>query len=389
MKTGQVVLALFLGLMLVAPAGHRALAAPGQAASIAPKMGQESQAQAIAHDGSASTNGIRPFTLDVVVTGKSGEPVSGLQPGDFKLLDNKQPQELVSVVAAGGLNAKADPPVEVILAIDAVNMGYVGLTDEIQWLHKYLDRSGGQLALPTSFAILADRQVTLQNHPTRDAKALGDYIDRNRAGFRALQSSSGLWGAQERQQISLRALRDLAAAAAKRPGRKLLIWISPGWFGVSDAAWTATKKDQEQLFGSIVDTSTSLRQARVTLDSIDPTITGGRIFNVYWEGYLKGVTEPKKADTAHLLLPVLATQSGGQVQFGSTDLPDLIDRCIADASAYYVVTFNPPPAAHPGEYHELSVEVAKPGLKARTRMGYYAQPAGGVALSGEGEQVSR
>src|ERR1035441_10078580 len=52
----------------------------------------------------------RQMTLDVVVTDKSGKPVSGLAQKDFTLLDNKQPQKIVSFQAVAGAAAAADPP---------------------------------------------------------------------------------------------------------------------------------------------------------------------------------------------------------------------------------------------------------------------------------------
>jgi VWFA-related protein len=90
--------------------------------------------------------------------------------------------------------------------------------------------------------------------------------------------------------------------------------------------------------------------------------------------YLKGVDNPKHADLGGLLLPVLATQTGGQVPYGGNDLSIVIDRCITDARAYYMLTFNPPAAVHANEYHGIDVQVDKPGLTVRTRSGYYAQP---------------
>jgi len=53
------------------------------------------------------------------------------------------------------------------------------------------------------------------------------------------------------------------------------------------------------------------------------------------------------------MLPALAAQSGGQVLYGSTDLPGLIDRCVADANSYYVVTYDMPAARHEDEYHAI------------------------------------
>jgi hypothetical protein len=38
------------------------------------------------------------------------------------------------------------------------------------------------------------------------------------------------------------------------------------------------------------------------------------------------------------------------------------------------LSFDPPHADHADEYHHIEVQVAKPGLTARTRQGYYQQP---------------
>jgi VWFA-related protein len=316
--------------------------------------------------------GSRALTLDVVVTDKSGRPVSGLEAKDFTLLDNKQPQTIFSIQPASGIVARPDPPVELILLIDAVNTDALVIHDELEWLHKYLQgKSGAPLALPTSFAILTDTGIVGQDTPSRDPKALEGYLDRNRIGLRALKNSTGLDGGEEREMTSLKALQYLCEKSSGRPGRKLLIWISPGWSGISDPVWLGSQKEQQKTFDGIVLHTNSLREARLTLDSIDPTTN---IPDSYYKRFLKGAIEPKKADYGHLLLQVLATQSGGQVLAGNVELPALIDRCVADASAYYIVTYNRPPAARDDEYHEIEVQVQKPGLKSRTRTGYYAQP---------------
>ena len=52
-----------------------------------------------------------------MVADKSGKPVPGLQQQDFTLLDNKQPQKIVSFQAG----TMADPPVEAILVVDEAN----------------------------------------------------------------------------------------------------------------------------------------------------------------------------------------------------------------------------------------------------------------------------
>jgi hypothetical protein len=94
------------------------------------------------------------------------------------------------------------------------------------------------------------------------------------------------------------------------------------------------------------------------------------------DNYMKGADQFKKVDYGHLLLPVLALQSGGQNVWGANrEVSPSINKFIQDAKAYYILTFIPPPAAHPNELHSIEVQVDKPGLKARTSTIFYAQPA--------------
>ena len=55
--------------------------------------------------------------LDVVVTPRSGPPVTGLQQEDFTILDNNVPQTITSFEVVDGRQARGD----VVLVIDAVN----------------------------------------------------------------------------------------------------------------------------------------------------------------------------------------------------------------------------------------------------------------------------
>ena len=62
--------------------------------------------------------------LDVMVTDATGKPVPGLQPTDFKLLDDNQPRKILSFRSFDGINVKPDPPAEVILVLDTVNLPF-------------------------------------------------------------------------------------------------------------------------------------------------------------------------------------------------------------------------------------------------------------------------
>jgi hypothetical protein len=94
----------------------------------------------------------------------------------------------------------------------------------------------------------------------------------------------------------------------------------------------------------------------------------------YYKGFLKGVKSGKQVELADLSLQVLAVQSGGRVLNSANDVAGEIATCIADIDAFYVLSFDGLPGDGPNEYHALEVKVDKPGLTARTRSGYYAQP---------------
>ena|SRR5580704_360921 len=323
----------------------------------------------------ASTD--RRMTLDVLVTDKSGKPVPGLRQQDFTLLDNKQTQTILSFQAVQGGAATADPPVEVILLVDEVNTNFTSVSFERGQVEKFLKADSGELPRPVSLAVLSDSGMSIGNLTTRDGNALAAELDQNKAGLRSITRSQGVYGAEDRIGLSLNALQQLADYETPRPGRKLVIWISPGWPFLSGPRQELTDKDQQRLFGNIVGLSDRLRQARITLYSIDPLGTAdagsGRVF--YYEEFVKGVKKPRQVQIGNLALQVLATQSGGRVLNSNNDITSEIAACVADANAFYVLTFDRLLGDGPNEYHSLDMKLDKPLLKALTRTGYYAQPA--------------
>jgi VWFA-related protein len=318
----------------------------------------------------ATNNPNRAIRLNVVVTDKSGKRVTGLQPQDFTLLDNKEARDILSVHAEETATGRTDGGVEVILLIDGINSSFNSVANTREELVKYLRQNGGHLALPTSFIFLSDAGTQIGIQPTRDGNALIAELVDNSSGLRTF--AQGLYRGEERWQLSLTALDRIAPGVGKRPGRKLLVWISPGWPAFSRLGWLNSKNYKQSLFDYIVRVSTALREAGITIYSIDPEGVGRDQF--YYENFLKGVGSVNKADNGDLLLQVLAFQSGGLVFSGGNDIGNLIDRCVADANGYYMLTFDSPPASYPNEYHGIEVLVHKQGIKIRTRTGYYAQP---------------
>ena len=313
----------------------------------------------------------RRLTLDVVVSDRSGKRVAGLQAQDFVVLDNKKPQKVLSFQASPGAQAV---PTEIILVVDEVNTSFTNVTYERDEIKKFLLRNGGKLAQPVTLAFFSDNGTQILDDSSRDGSALLASFDQHETALRSIRRSTGFYGAVERFQLSLNMLNSLTAREAQVPGRKLVVWISPGWPLLSGPNVQTSNKEVKALFSSIVAASTALRHARMTLYSVDPlgVADAGRLF--YYQEFLKPVSEAKNAQPANLALQVLATQTGGLVLNASSDIAGQLERCMADADTFYTLTVEMPQAEQANEYHAIDVKVEPPGLTTRTRRGYYEQP---------------
>jgi VWFA-related protein len=356
-KPHSVIFALFLAIPTILSAQQTALPARGVPTLIPARAPETAQ---------------RRINLDVLVTGKEGKPVSALEPLDFSLFDNNQPRRILGFRRTDGIaGSKFDPPVEVIIVLDAVNLPYQAVTLQRLEVESFLRRNGGHLAQPTSIFMFSSEGLRVQPAPSKDGNLLAAALDQSTGTVRARATAAGDYGLAEQFTSSIQTLKGIAENEARKPGRKMLIWIGPGWPWLVGRQFTQSNEGKARHFRSIVEVSRMLREARITLYSLY-TIVG--LNGVAYEAYLKPVRDAHQADGPNLGLQVLVKQTGGRVLDPSNDLAGQIEDCIGDIGAYYTLTFAPPPAAMPDEYHDLQVQVGQPGLTARTNTGYYNQP---------------
>jgi VWFA-related protein len=314
--------------------------------------------------------GNRTSYLDVVVTPKSVPPVA-LQQQDFTLMDDKTPRTITSFRAVSGREA----PIEVIVVIDAVNTAFRNVGFERGQLDSFLHAEGGHLAYPVGLAVFTDDGIKVLGDFSSDGNALSALLDGENTGLRSIGRASGFYGASERLQLSLQAMDRLLTSLAPRPGRKIVLWLSPGWPLLSGPHVDLDAKQRQQIFGDIVKFSTELLQARVTLYSVNPLGAGESLLTAsYYKDFLKGVSKPNQVSVGNLALQVLAAQSGGLAFNSNNDVASTLRQCIDEAAPYYEITFDQPGAEKSDEYHPLEIKLDKPGLTARTRQAYYAQP---------------
>lgn len=312
------------------------------------------------------------MSVDVVVLDKAGKPVSGLEPTDFTLFDNNEPRRILAFRRTDGLaGSRVDPPVEAILMIDAVNLPYTAITLQRLEVEKFLRMNNGQLALPTSVFLFSSQGLHVQPAPSKDGNALAKILDQATGTVRARDITGGVYSLAEQFNDSFKTMKGIAENEARKPGRKVLIWIGPGWPLLTERYFMQTPESRKAYFEQMVALSKQLREARITIYNVAPIVG---VTRELYKGYLKPVTDPKKMEIGDLALEVLAVETGGKVLDPSNDLAGLLLKAESEIGAYYTLTFEAPPAATANEYHSLKVEMSTPGLETRTNTGYYNQP---------------
>jgi VWFA-related protein len=262
----------------------------------------------------------------------------------------------------------------VLLVLDAINAPFTAVSSERDQILRFLRAQGERLPVPTSLAVVTDTNVYVQPTSSTDGNALSAALERHALSLRMLRRSTGFYGASERANLSLRALTQLAAREGARPGRKLIFWVSPGWPLLSGPGVSLTATQQRQIYASVVQITTQLRQSRITLYALNAWgATEPLIRSEYYQGFTKPLVKPYEAEIGNMALQVFARQSGGLV-VNSNDLGILLKRAFEDTSAYYEIVYDKPAAEQAEEFHPVEVRVDKPGLTVRTIHGYNSRP---------------
>jgi VWFA-related protein len=314
----------------------------------------------------------RLIHLDAVVTDKSGNPIVGLTQADFTLFDNGRPSPIANFSAIGKDTHEAAPPVEAVLVFDTINLSFQSTADARAEVATFLRQNGGNLPIPVSAIWLTSGGWMEILPPSLNGNPLAEQIDPAKSRLRTLQAPSSSYDTLDQIRISVQMMKGIGSFEARKPGRKLLLWIGPGWPLFNRPPDDFTNKYQEEFFADITTLSSELRQSRIAVYSLIRGMPGRGTYQ--YESFLKGVKRWQEALPPYLNLRVLAVQSGGRVMAPSNDLVPELNDCLRDAGPFYSLTFMPPAADGPNEYHELQLRVQKPGLVVHTSSGYYNQP---------------
>lgn len=321
-------------------------------------------------------------TLDVVVNDKNGQPVRDLTRKDFVIYEDKVPQPIVSFEVIEPKPAMGRAPLQIhstaeldrlepeapvsIVVLDELTTRFEDQYFARYSLEKYLGKQGDTLDQPLMLIArnFHGAQVLL-DYTTSKKDVLGA-LKRHLAGndFRATDPN-----APEEQIIAeFTSLVEIARATQGHPGHKSLIWIGRG-FPSMQRGDVVPKRD-ERLDAAIAQCTNLLRDARVTLYTIDPA----------------GVSAPEQTLDAlgdvimedpfgsQVDFMKMATVTGGQSLHGRNEVDRLIDTTVKDGQIFYSLAYRPSSTITSDDrtsFRKIRVVVKAGALLATTREGYY------------------
>lgn len=409
---------------------------------------QAPQQQPAANNETPLQQTVRNVLVDVTVTDKSGQPVHGLTEDQFQILDNGARQKIAFFEehhAAPSVAAAAQPiaPQEskdvytnagetpnhgpaLVLLLDALNtpgadqmnvrMAILNTLRQIPagtpvavfTLDERLRMIQG-FSSDTNTLISALDQVAAWQKQSRlsDDKGTDSYfdsmpdvfakggVDYNKAyaaiGIKAtLVAHEQALRIRERNDITLSALRSIAAYLAPLPGRKNLLWFSGAFplstrpVGQTELLHVEVAQDFTPEMRHIGDL---LSQARVAIYPVDaaglstPTMfisdqpasaplknsnaLPNQVLNQYRDEAVNNVS-------VHGAMNEIASDTGGRAFYGTNNLGIALRDVSQTGGDYYTIAYSPTDRKFDGKYHKVSVKLDAHNLTTIYRRGYFA-----------------
>ena len=376
--------------------------------------------------------------VDVVVQDANGKPIHGLKASNFKLSENKNPQQISHfdehmpppVTARGPDIGKMPPGVFTnytpvapgstlnVLLLDALNTPTLYQTWVREQLKKYVNEAppGQRIAI---FG-LTDHLILLQGF-TSDPQILKNIIDHKLisrsspllsdpvgsgssmdmaedpnlaetpdfAAFSQFDAEVSALQTEVRIQATLDAFNALAHYLAGFPGRKNLLWFSgsfPG--GVFANASTPTLFGATSNTGEIQDTAATFASAQVAVYPIDARgLMTNPAFNVNnnssalaaptSRGAVQSIQSfsMSQADE-HATMLTLAGDTGGHAYIDTNGITQAVRDAMETGSNYYTLTYAPNDHNWNRAFRSIQVKLVDvpSDVKLSYRSGYFAVP---------------
>jgi VWFA-related protein len=368
--------------------------------------------------------GVNFVRVDVIVSDRRDQAVTGLTEPDFEVTEDGQPQkiEAFKLVSVDGVAKPGEPePREIRTEYDEESEA---ARDDVRLFVIFLDdyhvRRSSAMALrsvlaafvrkqlgpadlcgvmypemPVSTVLLTRNQQTLLSAVQHFEGRKYDYQPRY-----PFEEQYAMYPAatveQIRNQVSLSALESLVThLGSLREGRKAVILVSEGFTGLlpaqlndpissmpgignpARAAQGLESVDDRTAFLANIDIQQMLRPVydaanrnNAAIYAIDPRGLATGEF-----GLSEGVgqqTDRQLLQSTMDSLRTLSEETDGRAIVNRNDLESGLKQVVRDSSAYYLLGYNSTHTAPDGKFHEIKVRIKRPGVQVRARKGYWA-----------------
>ena len=318
----------------------------------------------------------RIVILDVVATDAKGNMVSGLSKSDFHVTEagdaqtitnfevgeSRLPDPSLDIESTADLDRLAPrAPVNIIL-LDEFNTLFEDMAFARDSLKKFLQHQPEHLITPTMLiAVSLDKFDVLHDY-TQNKQALIDSLDHHFSGS-PWRNTSNSW-ASERYGTAFLTLRCVAEAVTGHQGRKNMIWIGRGFPSINLADVPLDSSNRINTYRQ--DCVNSLRDARVTLTTIDPA---GLMVDPGVYGAAAAFNDPFGGNYQ---FAKIAQATGGRTIYGRNDVDAQIGAAALEGIHFYTLVYHPTNTSNdPSKFRKIVVTVDRPGVTLSTRQGYY------------------
>jgi len=329
--------------------------------------------------------------LDTVVTDRAGKTVTNLTKDDFTVYENgvrqtvrdfSAPAERPSIPAApvkdrNGHDDWGAAPLTIIV-VDEMDTPFTELAYARDCVRRYLKAQPEELAEPALLLWLNDGGLHPLTGFTRNRDALLNALAKQPA---SLAGKLARGAVAEQVAAAFAALQQASLFSRGEAGPKQIIWVGRSFPGIDPI--NLDDHQRALLTKAVRSTVDRLLASRVTLDVIDPTITGSaRDDDTAQEvDTLQPApgTSIKDPFASSFNMNLFVSETGGKYFRGFNDLDRQIGESEQRGNSYYTLTYVPNPPVNDGSYRQIDIRLREPGLFAQTRKGYYA-PGGEPVL---------
>jgi len=372
--------------------------------------------------------GINFVRVDAIVTDDDGNPIVDLEPSDFEITEDGEPQTIDTfrrVDLDGGLIPGPDGPPRAISG-DSVEESEAA-RDDVRLFGIFLDDY--HVRLETGVRAREDlaRFIETQLGPsdmiglmyplapldtvrfTRNHDALSRallrfegrkyrYEPMNQFEYRYANESTEIVE-RIRNQVSLSAIKALIIRMGSlKEGRKALILVTEGYSnyvppqlrsmtaGTPDPnnpaynnplADTGSLNESRAQFAASADLDFDLREVysaanryNVSLYPVDPRGLATGEFGI--DQNVGMGTDRAFLNSTLDTLRVLASETDGRAIINRNALTTAMKQIVLDSSSYYMIGYSSTAAPTDGKFHEIGVRVRRRGVQVRARRGYWA-----------------